>query len=1125
MHRRFLLIVGLFLFSSFGLLSAAGRKDNVQKTVDTPEGFTEFIDINDRKKGKYNFFIEAEDKGGNSSMQGPYNIYIDPESDLPIARIVNPREDMRVPGNLNIVGTCADDDGVDHVELLFNDDPATTVIAEGKEFWSYFYDTNSLTDKLYSITAYGVDINGLKGRPFRVSWNLDRKKPVTRVNSHDLGALVSGKISLEGIIRDGNGVESLSYSADNSGKFTPLNIRINEKDKSARYSLSLDTRKYEDGPKVIWFKARDSQGSEGIYTYLIYVDNTGPDVKIVYPEEKTAQNGVFRTAGYVVDTVGIKSLSWKLGKNTGEFELVTGNPWWTKEFDLRGEKGKSVDLEIRAEDLSGNISVARRKISLDQAADLPRVSLTGPASSAVIPGLVVPLTGIASDDDGVESIFYSIDGGAPVEVPCSGLFQISIDNLALGTHSISVWARDIYGVTGPDVEVKNFILAGDRPQIRIESAFFGSEKKTGPSTPWISGMELNVDQDPVLVLGITTGSALKTINYRLGSRPPFTETIRDRGGPKFTRNIVLPAAIDFGQVSLHIEAEDIHGQTGSLDEILIVTDLSRTRGDPEIVIPDLQLDQSGNVYLDQRAPLSGYLAGAGAREYSARLEGESSGISLSQEGNYFSIQTSGYGSNAYGVQVVMESDKGFEYRSPSMNLIVSESSGRDFVKFDTLDGKAWKTGMQLEIEKGERRSVALQATVQSAFQVQSAVFTAGGRDIKASVKKTGNNYTLTANIPTDLPADRTLVNALVQLKGAPPIRATGEFVITRPVSGRQINTNPGFIWCDPRYTDSGEIVLDQAEVLTGLYTGRPVSRVSISRDGSPPAGSGAEENGGMQNFVEGLSVSVDEYGRISLRSRAEGHSEPVRFTITDRDGWTYQTGSFRFFTDSIAPRISFADEDIEDIWVRDVLPISLIVSDQNAITNIEYSVDMGRNWRRFDLIGDYSGEGGAEFQVAQLLDFGDSEDGLIRVMIRAVDESGKTGNLNFNVHKDTVPPVPALIVPITDSLVNGIIKLGILVEDAGKISSIEYEGTRPELEWIGDEEDAEELGYGFAGTETEIEGEEAGSWAPTGRLENFHQSIEPSNFIDILVGTEEIPLLETMKFHFTDAAGNHSVLD
>ncbi|MDR2607691.1 MAG: hypothetical protein LBC57_04800, partial [Treponema sp.] len=39
------------------------------------------------------------------------------------------------------------------------------------------------------------------------------------------------------------------------------------------------------------------------------------------------------------------------------------------------------------------------------------------------------------------------------------------------------------------------------------------------------------------------------------------------------------------------------------------------------------------------------------------------------------------------------------------------------------------------------------------------------------------------------------------------------------------------------------------------------------------------------------------------------------------------------------------------------------------------------------------------------------------------------------------------------------------------------------------------------------------------------QSIEPSNFIDILVGTEEIPLLETMKFHFTDAAGNHSVLD
>ncbi|MDR0654858.1 MAG: hypothetical protein LBG22_00955 [Treponema sp.] len=1116
-------MAGLFLFSSFGLLFAAGRKDNVQKTVDTPEGFTEFIDINNRKKGKHNFFIEAEDKGGNSSMQGPYNIYIDPESDLPIARIVNPREDMRVPGNLNIVGTCADDDGVDHVELVFNDDPAATVIAEGREFWSYFYDTNSLTDKLYSITAYGVDINGLKGRPFRVSWNLDRKKPVTRVNSHDLGALVSGKISLEGIIRDGNGVESLSYSADNSGKFIPLNIRIDAKDKSARYSLSLDTRKYKDGPKVIWFKAGDSQGSEGIYTYLIYVDNTGPDVKIVYPEEKTAQNGVFRTAGYVVDTVGIKSLSWKLGKNTGEFELVTGNPWWTREFDLRGEKGKSIDLEIRAEDLSGNISVARRKISLDQAADLPRVSLTGPASAAVIPGLVVPLTGIASDDDGVESIFYSIDGGDPVEVPCSGLFQISIDNLALGTHSISVWARDIYGVIGPDVDAKNFILAGDRPQISIESAFLGGEKKPGPSMPWISGMELNIDRDPVLVLGITTGSALKAISYRLGAQAPLSETIRDRGGAKFTRNIVLPASIDFGRVPIHIEAEDIHGQTGSLDEILFVTDLSRTRGDPEIVIPDLQPDQSGAIYLNQA--LSGYLAGARAREYSARLEGETYGISISQEGNYFSIHASSDGRNAYGVQVVMESDKGFEYRSSPMNLLVSESPGRDFITFNTLDGRDWKTGMELEMERGDRRTIVLEAGLQSAYQLQSAVFTAGGREIKASSKKTGDGYTLTVNIPTDLPADRTVLNALVQLKGAPPVRATGEFVITRPLLGRNVNTDPGFLWCDPRYTDGGEIILDQAELLTGLYTGRPVSRVSISGDDSPPAGSGVEENGGMQNSVEGLSVSVDEYGRISLRSQAEGHSDPVKFTITDRDGWTYQTESFRFFTDSIAPRISFADADMEDIWVRDVLPISLIVSDQNDITSIEYSVDMGRNWRRFDLIGDYSGEGGAEFQVAQLLDFGDSEDGLIRVMIRAVDESGKTGNLNFNIHKDTVPPVAALIVPMADSPVNGIIRLGILVEDAGKISSVEYEGTRPEREWIGSEEGAEELGYGFLGTETEIEGEEEGRWAATGQLENFRCSIEPSNFIDVLVGTEEIPLLETMKFHFTDAAGNHSVLD
>ena len=53
---------------------------------------------------------------------------------------------MRVPGNLNIVGTCIDDDGVDEVWISL--DGAEPVKAKGKEFWSYYLDTTELSDFL-----------------------------------------------------------------------------------------------------------------------------------------------------------------------------------------------------------------------------------------------------------------------------------------------------------------------------------------------------------------------------------------------------------------------------------------------------------------------------------------------------------------------------------------------------------------------------------------------------------------------------------------------------------------------------------------------------------------------------------------------------------------------------------------------------------------------------------------------------------------------------------------------------------------------------------------------------------------------------------------------------------------
>ena len=90
----------------FSLTSIFAKRSIDEKNVENKESWKESFDISDKEPGVYNVFITAEDQGGNTRIEGPHNIYIDPESDLPVSGITNPRNNMRVPGNLNIVGTC-----------------------------------------------------------------------------------------------------------------------------------------------------------------------------------------------------------------------------------------------------------------------------------------------------------------------------------------------------------------------------------------------------------------------------------------------------------------------------------------------------------------------------------------------------------------------------------------------------------------------------------------------------------------------------------------------------------------------------------------------------------------------------------------------------------------------------------------------------------------------------------------------------------------------------------------------------------------------------------------------------------------------------------------------------------
>jgi len=547
-----------------------GSKDTIDTPAENMDSWLETVDISERKPGKYNILITAEDLAGNQGFAGPFNMYIDPDSDLPVTQITNPLNGMRVPGNLNIVGTCVDDDAVEYVEIVL-DGMEAPIRAEGKEFWSYYLDTTKMSEGAHIISVYGVDINGVRGRPHTVSWHLDRNRPESQVTNIGMGALVSKKFLLSGIVTDGNGIKELYYSLDNGKTFLEVPIKHDKDEGVWRFSVDIESREMPDGPAVCWFKAIDGQGSEGFYTFLYFIDNTPPEVGVISPRPEEPVNGVFSVSGYAQDILGIEKLSWTFGKETGDFEVVRGNPYWVKEFNLTGVNTKGEDVIITATDTAGNVTNLKYRILVDQTLDIPSLEILTPEAGAAV-GESVIVSGLAKDDDGIADVWYSLNGGDAQQLTVPGSFGIEITDLPAGNHTVTAWPVDINGVKGPESSV-SFSAMGKEPVITIDPV-------TEPLT------EIHPEAGYVLKAQVESDSGLGELSWRLTGRD--TQTVEIKNGTR-EQTITVPIGLDtpYGLMSFEVVATDIHGRETKSVQNFYLTNLSIPRDAPPDISSEL----------------------------------------------------------------------------------------------------------------------------------------------------------------------------------------------------------------------------------------------------------------------------------------------------------------------------------------------------------------------------------------------------------------------------------------------------------------------------------------------------------------------------------------------------------
>lgn len=703
-RRSIAFLIFTFIVSTCALFSS-GKKELEEISVQNLESWQESFPIEEKKPGTYNIMVTANDKGGNTTVVGPYNIYIDPDSDLPVSGITNPQNGMRVPGNLNIVGTCVDDDAVSYVEIVLDGNEERPLRAEGKEFWSYYLDTSKLEEGLHSVAVTGVDINGTRGETVYASWHLDRQQPVTEINSHAIGELVSGKIRLEGEVKDGNGIKNLEYSLDGGTTFEEISVKYNKKEVKWTFSLNINTKDLEDGPQVCWFRSEDTQGSIGVTSFLFFVDNTKPDVVIITPAENESVNGLFQVAGSAYDVIGLSSLSWQFEKESGEFELIPGNPYWFKEFDARDINSKKVNFSISVVDKAGNVTTVKRTIPIDKEADLPVVEIVEPEidpASKTGPSFEDEfyLRGIVKDDDCAAELHWYVDkGGEEHIVETEGFFYADIfgslpEKLTVGKHDLYYYGVDINGTVGKTSSFP-FEVKGDSPVIELTTV---TERINGKNTDseYVPGMELHPEREGVLKGTISSDCGLTEISWKLNGRDEGSKTLK---GSKGSTSYEIPLEnAPWGLVQVEVTAIDIYERSVTEKYFVYRTNLSKNRDPAAIVFSDSTCADGVITFADTNK-VSGYFTGGKA--VSVTLEPDDGFATAKLSGNSIVLTSTGKTGKSSPAKVIVTTDKDLVYESSALtfnvevlppDLIINQTSLLDGFNNVFVSGCALEAG-------------------------------------------------------------------------------------------------------------------------------------------------------------------------------------------------------------------------------------------------------------------------------------------------------------------------------------------------------------------------------------------------------------------------------------------------
>ncbi|MDA8427302.1 MAG: Ig-like domain-containing protein [Treponema sp.] len=672
--------------------------------------------------------MQGRDEAGNTAIAGPINVHIDPASALPIVSIINPTRLQRVGGDLMAVGTCSAPEGVARVELRVDGGAYRT--AQGGEFWSLAIPTRDIPEGRRILEVRGVGAGGLVGKPVKVAFDLDRTEPAASVRSPRPGAFVAGEARVLGSVSSANGIASLEISTDDGTTYRKVALSRTKRPGRLSFAFELDTRKFPDGPHILWLRSRDRVGLKGLSPFLVFVSNTKPKIEIRLPAPAAAVHGRFAVVGAVRSAIGVARLGYELpGGKPVDIPLTPGDPYFVQRFDARQIKGDRANIVLVARDRAGNVTRYQISARIDHQADKPVVKVLGPApagraSSGPAPSGGAPaaartlgpgglIWGSIAAEDGGAGIRVSVDGGKAVEYPAADVFSFGLPpGLASGRHLVSIQAKDGYGTWGDPVSLP-VTVSGERPS--VEFLTLGGErggKGAQPPASYYPGAIFRVDGGSVLEGDIISPNALAGIAWSVsGGAARKLEIAKEGGGGRYLFRIPLDRSMPYGFVQIELRGEDVFGQSFSGKALLYSVNLASDREDTGFRFDDPRIASDGRVAILPGEPL----LGAFYREELAglRLDPPSDLVGLSFQGGTVRVEAVKSGVTP-PERIVARTKAGHEFSSDPFVFLCGDfapkieidgpAEGSWFDKAFTVSGRvsdaSGLAGMKVELSAG-----------------------------------------------------------------------------------------------------------------------------------------------------------------------------------------------------------------------------------------------------------------------------------------------------------------------------------------------------------------------------------------------------------------------------------------